>query len=108
MMNLTPYAVLLVGMTIFCSISGLVIVGAVRAHALFGSRFFNSTRNSNSMKQDLSNLEQTIKLNVAEEDDKNPDVIPSTKGEFSFRGRSFFPNCSINFKGADCINVNQM
>lgn len=81
MMNLTPYAVFLVGMTIFCSISGLVIVGAIRAHAVFGTRFFNSNHNSNAMKQDLSMLEQTIKLNVAEEDDKNPDVIPSAKGK---------------------------
>lgn len=81
MMNLTPYAVFLVGMTIFCSISGLVIVGAVRAHAVFGTRFFNTSRNSNPMKQDLSMLEQTIKLNVTEDDDKNPDIIPSTKGK---------------------------
>lgn len=81
MMNLTPYAVLLVGLTIFCFISGLLIIKAIRAHAVFGTRFFNSNRNSSAMKQDLSMLEQTIKLNVTEEDDKNPDVVPSTKGK---------------------------
>lgn len=85
MMNFTPYVVLLIGMTVFCSISAIVILGAVRAHAFFGnsSHCFRTNRNSSTtIKQDLSTLEQSLKFEITDDEDKNPDVVPNKKGNF--------------------------
>lgn len=82
MISFTPYIVLLIGLTVFCSLSAVVIMGAVRAQSLFagGAPCFRSHRNSPSIKQDLSVLDQAIKFDIADDDEKNPDVVPSTKG----------------------------
>lgn len=86
MISFTPYMVLLIGLTVFCSLSAVVIMGAVRAQTLFGtaSPCFRTQRNSPSIKQDLSALDQAIRFDIVDEDEKNPDVIPSTKGRRIF------------------------
>lgn len=86
MISFTSYMVLLIGLTVFCSLSAVVIMGAARAHAFFGtaSPCFRTQRNSPSIKQDLSALDQAIRFDIVDEDEKNPDVIPSTKGMRTF------------------------
>jgi len=85
-MNFSPYVVLLIGMTVFCSISAIVILGAVRAHALFGTNASqccfrsNHTSSATTIKQDLSTMQQSLKFDIIEDEDKNPDVVPNKKG----------------------------